>query len=222
MNALVPDTSFHIYNHANGFENIFKEAENYRFFLEKYKLHISPIAETYAYCLMPNHFHLMVRIRKREVIESLIRNKNISLEENTSKVLSFGCVSDNEIEKFLSKQLANLFSSYTQSFNKVYHRMGSLFIKNFKREPITDKSHFLNAIIYTHRNPIHHGFCKSFDEWPHSSYSGIIYGAESLVETDMMLKMAGGIDNFIEMHKINLIRFESKTNLEIPDHHFKI
>ena len=57
---------------------------------------------------------------------------------------------------------------------------------------------------------------------PHSSYSGIIYGAESLVETDMMLKMAGGIDNFIEMHKINLIRFESKTNLEIPDHHFKI
>ena len=166
MNALVPDTSFHIYNHANGFENIFKEAENYRFFLEKYKLHISPIAETYAYCLMPNHFHLVVRIRKREVIESLIRNKNISLEENTSKVLNFGSVTNNEIEKFLSKQFANLFSSYTQSFNKVYHRMGSLFIKNFKREPITDRTHFLNAVVYTHRNPIHHGFCKSFDEWP--------------------------------------------------------
>ncbi|MDO9256537.1 MAG: hypothetical protein Q7U54_13550 [Bacteroidales bacterium] len=222
MNPLVPDTSFHIYNHANGFENVFKEAENYRFFLEKYQLHISPIVETYAYCLMPNHFHLVVRIRKREVIENLIRNKNISMVVNTSKVQNFGSVSDNEIEKFLSKQFANLFSSYTQSFNKVYHRMGSLFIKNFKREPITDKTHFLNAIIYTHRNPIHHGFCKSFDEWPHSSYPEIIYGVESIVETDKILKMVGNIDDFIEMHKINLNRFESKTNLEIPDHHFKI
>lgn len=222
MNPLVPDTSFHIYNHANGFENVFKEAENYRFFLEKYQFHISPIAETYAYCLMPNHFHLVVRIRKREVIENLIKNKNFSLQANTSKVQNFGSVSDNEIEKFLSKQFANLFSSYTQSFNKVYHRMGSLFIKNFKREPITDKTHFLNAIVYTHRNPIHHGFCKSFDEWPHSSYPGIIYGVESIVETDKMLKMVGNIDDFIEMHKINLIRFESKTNLEIPEYLFKI
>ncbi len=84
MSPLVPDTSFHIYNHANGFENVFKEAENYRFFLEKYQLHISPIAETYAYCLMPNHFHLVVRIRKREVIENLIKNKNFSLQANTS------------------------------------------------------------------------------------------------------------------------------------------
>jgi REP element-mobilizing transposase RayT len=171
---------------------------------------------------MPNHFHLVVRIRKREVIENLIKNKNFSLQANTSKVQNFGSVSDNEIEKFLSKQFANLFSSYTQSFNKVYHRMGSLFIKNFKREPINDKTHFLNAIIYTHRNPIHHGFCKSFEEWPHSSYPGIIYGVESIVETDKMLKMVGNIDDFIEMHKVNLIRFESKTNLEIPDHYFKI
>lgn len=171
---------------------------------------------------MPNHFHLVVRICKREEIENLIRNKNISLEENSSKVLNFGRVTDNEIEKFLSKQFANLFSSYTQSFNKVYHRMGSLFIKNFKREPITGKTHFLSAIVYTHRNPIHHGFCKRLDEWLHSSYPGIIYGVESIVETDKMLKMAGSIDDFIEMHKIHLNRFESKTNLEIPDYLFEI
>lgn len=118
MQPLIPDTSFHIYNHANGFENVFKEAENYRFFLEKYCLHISPVAETYAYCLMPNHFHLVVRIRKREVIEELIRNKLVT---NTSKVPNFGSVNvtNDEIEKFLSKQFSNLFSSYTQSFNKV-------------------------------------------------------------------------------------------------------
>jgi REP element-mobilizing transposase RayT len=216
MQPLVPDTCFHIFNHANGFENVFSEAENYRFFLEKYQLYISPIAETYAHCLLPNHFHLVVRIRKREAIEKLIQNKNNSLAITSSKVQNFGRVTDNEIEKFLSKQFANLFSSYTQSYNKVYHRMGSLFIKNFKRESISDKTHFLNAITYTHRNPIHHRFCKGFEEWTYSSYPGIIYRVERIVETEKLLKITGGIDAFINMHKINLDSFESLTYMDIP------
>ena len=124
MEKLQPNSSYHIFNHANGFENIFTEDENYRFFLDKYKEYITPIAETYAYCLLPNHFHLVVRIRKCEVIEDIIRNKNsTSINNNFSKVWNFGKVSsssssssiDNkEIEKFLSKQFSNLFSSYTQ------------------------------------------------------------------------------------------------------------
>ncbi|HNZ72804.1 MAG TPA: hypothetical protein PKJ43_09280, partial [Prolixibacteraceae bacterium] len=165
MQPLQPDTSYHIFNHANGFENVFREAENYRYFLEKYRLYISPIAETYAYCLMPNHFHLVVRIRKRSVIEQLLLNSSNS---TFSKVQNFGkgdgigkgdgnevennSISNATIEKYLSKQFANFFSCYTQSFNKSYKRMGSLFIKNFKREPIDDKQHFFNAVIYTHRN----------------------------------------------------------------------
>lgn len=215
MQPLIPDTSFHIYNHANGFENVFRETENYRFFLEKYCLHISPVAETYAYCLMPNHFHLVVRIRKRVIIEELIRNKLVT---NTSKVPNFGSVNvtDDEIEKFLSKQFSNLFSSYTQSFNKVYSRMGSLFIKNFKREPIYNKPHFLSAIVYTHRNPIHHGFCKGFEDWAHSSYNSILYGAETFVEAEKLLKLTGGKEAFLELHKSNLNRFESLNQLDIP------
>ena len=88
MEPLLPNASYHIFNHANGFENVFRGKENYRFFLEKYRLFVSPIAETYACCLMPNHFHLVVRIRKREVIEELIRIRNT----NFSKVLNFGKV----------------------------------------------------------------------------------------------------------------------------------
>ena len=178
MEPLIPDTSYHIFNHANGFENVFRQPDNFRYFLEKYRLYISHIAETYAYCLMPNHFHLVVRIRKHAAIEELIRNKNKTTNSNNnnnnfSKVSNFGKV---EIEKYLSKQFANLFSCYTQSFNKVYQRMGSLFIKNFKREPIHDKTHFLNAVIYTHRNPIHHGFRIGYDEWEYCSYNEITDG----------------------------------------------
>lgn len=166
MISLKPDSSYPVFNQANGFENVFQEDDNFRYFLEKYRVYISPIAETYAYCLLPNHFHLVVQIRKREVIEELIRSTL-----NFSKVQNFGKVESNEvIEKFLSKQFANLFSRYTQSFNKMCKRMGSLFLKNFKREQILDKDHFLNTILYTHRNPIHRGFCKEYTDWGYCSY----------------------------------------------------
>jgi len=212
MQPLQPDTSYHIFNHANGFENVFREAENYRYFLEKYRLYISPIAETYAWCLMPNHFHLVVRIRKRDVIEKLILNSNSN--STFSKVQNFGKgeVEKNSsnaiIEKYLSKQFANFFSCYTQSFNKMYQRMGSLFIKNFKRECIENKQHFYNAIIYTHRNPIHHRFRDRFEEWDYSSFFEIIHQRSDIVAVDKLLKTFGGLDVFVEMHLQNLVAFQ--------------
>jgi REP element-mobilizing transposase RayT len=210
MQPLVPDISYHIFNHANGFENVFREEENYRFFLEKYRLYITPVAETFAYCLMPNHFHLVIRIRKREVIEELIRNK---IEGRTIEIDN---IDDVDIEKFLSKQFANFFSCYTQSFNKMYKRMGSLFIKNFKREIITSRVHFVNVVVYTHRNPIHHGFCSSFTGWGYSSYLEIADRKSNVIAVEKTLKLFGSSELFEQVHLENLEKFNQIVNLEIP------
>lgn len=218
MISLKPHTSFHIFNHANGFENVFLEPENYRFFLEKYRQHISPIAETFAYCLMPNHFHLVIRIRKRKTIVNLFLNHLNSTNNSNHtfpKVKNFGkseiikeeSISDKTIELFLSKQFANFFSCYTQSFNKMYKRMGSLFIKNFKREVINDKQHFYNVVIYTHRNPVHHGFRTNFSDWPYSSYFDVLEMKSDIIELEKLLKTFGNREKFFEMHRQNLANF---------------
>jgi REP element-mobilizing transposase RayT len=220
MEKLIPNQTYHIFNHANVFENVFGEDRNFQYFLEKYIEYICPIVESYAYCLMPKHFHLVVRIRKREVIEAVIRRK-----QDFSKVsFDFGKVGgenevkigNNEVEKFLSKQFSNLFSSYTQSFNKMYKRRGSLFIKNFKREAILDKEYFLNTIVYTHRNPIHHGFCTQFTDWGYSSYSEIKEQKSNIIELTKLLKVFDGHSNFIDFHKQYLYKFNQTTELEAP------
>ncbi len=224
MEPLQSDRSYHIFNHANGFENIFRTGANFAYFLEKYRLYIAPIAETYAYCLMPNHFHLVIRIRKRETIEALLRihddpsisynlSKVVTLDDEMNKRSNFRKVSsDRDIEKYLSKQFSNLFSCYTQSFNKVYHRMGSLFIKNFKREPISDKVYFLNAIIYTHRNPIHHRFRKKYEDWDYSSYNDIVDGVCDFIEISKLLTMTDGLESFKKMHLSN--NFSKVTTID--------
>ena len=212
MEKLQPNCSYHIFNHANGFENIFTVDDNYRFYLDKYQQYILPIAETYAYCLLPNHFHLVVRIRRKEVIEEVYRNfksTNFSKVPNFGKVENSGKVeiTDNIIEQFISKQFANLFSCYTQSFNKVNKRRGSLFLKNFRREPIENKAYFLNAVIYTHRNPVHHAFCDRYTDWSYTSFCEIKEHNSQLIEVDKLLRMFGGLVSFIDLHEQSANKF---------------
>ncbi len=224
MHPLQPNTAYHIYNHANGFENIFRETENFRFFLAKYQVHMEPIAETFAYCLMPNHFHVVIKIRDRKTIENLMLAKrgisnSILPFPKFAKFETLGKVekielekepptfSDKEIELFLSKQFANLFSSYTQAFNKVYHRIGSMFIKNFKREPINDHRYLLQAIVYTHRNPVHHHFCNSYEYWHSSSYNAIVDNSPSIVDFKKVIDLFGDLHNFLISHTESLNKF---------------
>lgn len=60
---LHPHEYYHLYNRSNNNEHIFKEEENYRFFLERYKHHLRELVDTAAYCLMPTHFHFLIRVR---------------------------------------------------------------------------------------------------------------------------------------------------------------
>ena len=54
------DNFYHIYNHAVGKENLFENEQNYLFFLQKFAEYFNPVVETFAYCLMPNHFHFII------------------------------------------------------------------------------------------------------------------------------------------------------------------
>src|SRR3972149_1827357 len=57
---------YHIYHRGTNREDIFVQERNYRYFLQLYARHIEPAAETYAYCLLKNHFHVLVRIKDVE------------------------------------------------------------------------------------------------------------------------------------------------------------
>ncbi len=107
---LLPNQTYHIFNRAIGSEQLFREDENYRFFLQKYKQHISPVAHTFAYCLLPNHFHCLVRIKDEEKISAVFLNVKKKEPELES------------LPEFIMERFGNLFNSYARSFNKIYSR----------------------------------------------------------------------------------------------------
>ena len=97
--ALSHGDHYHIYNRGNNRESIFREQRNYIYFLKLYEKYIPLVADTFAYCLLPNHYHLLVRVKTvDEQVTSGMRLKNPG------------------------QQFGNLFNAYTKAYNKVYQR----------------------------------------------------------------------------------------------------
>ncbi|KAF5051718.1 hypothetical protein DSECCO2_416110 [anaerobic digester metagenome] len=248
---LEPDKYYHIYNHANGFENVFRCKENYLFFLQKYLFHLLPFFDTYAYCLMPNHFHLLIRVKSREeMLESMEKILNsptyptlpkfqtsakfqdkldvkdlpdfFRLEKiaPSSRIKTYSkflrkynqlsnippadhATSTLFIGQLISRQLGDLFSSYTQAFNKQFKRMGGIFIKNFERKEVDSPDYLLNLVNYINNNPVYHGFVNKAEEWPYSSYIDILNNNSNIVDCKTVVGWFNDLQNFIDCHNKN-------------------
>ena len=195
-------TYYHIFNHANGDDNLFREEKNYSFFLNKYHQYIDPIADTVAWCLMPNHFHLLKKIKNKDaLLQTIPKFKTLeSLRaEEKEKTLS----------NLLSKQFSNFFSSYSQAFNKVYKRRGSLFIKNFKRKEVTSDEYMRMLILYIHLNPVKHGFVSIRENWQWTSFNEFLHN-----QPDLLNRLFGNAETYISQHHARQREFKEYQILE--------
>jgi putative transposase len=160
---------YHIYNQGNNGRKIFFSRENYLFFKEKIRVHIIPFADIIAWCLMPNHFHLMLYVREE---------KNLLKESNKMRRLN--------------DSIGILLRSYARAINKQENMSGSLFRKETKAKCLTcsdlkEPNYFntkfgikINSLNqrrqypqicfnYIHHNPIDSGIAHKLEDWEFSS-----------------------------------------------------
>lgn len=176
---------FHIYNRGNNGIDVFFDSESYYHFLRLFDRYISPIAETYAWCLLKNHFHILVYIK-------------LDVEIDYSK-LEYSTV---EKPKVLdpSKQFGHLFNAYTQAINKKFHRTGALFEKPLERKQITSEKYLQNVIYYIHNNPVQHGFTKQMSLYPWSSFDSVISEKTTKLKREKVIELYGTKEDFMEYH----------------------
>ena len=177
---------YHIYNRGNNRENLFIETRNYDYFLRLLVKHLLPVAELYAFCLLRNHFHLVAKIKT-------IDEQRIWYQENDIESLAGW-------PRVPSRHFSNWFNAYTRGFNKTYQRSGTLFQRPFSRKKIHSRSHFRRVIRYLHLNPIEHGFVETLEEWPFSSYLGLLSGDSSFLDREEVMRLFGGKEVFEDFH----------------------
>jgi putative transposase len=118
-----PIKSYHIYTHANGSENLFRNAENFRYFLSRCKVFLSGVADMPVYCLMPNHLHLLVRIKSElELKEYFSSKKKKDLTGLAERKYRRPVRSDTRLERLTILQFSHLFNAYSKAYNKVYSK----------------------------------------------------------------------------------------------------
>ncbi|KAA1244094.1 transposase [Aquimarina sp. RZ0] len=178
------DRYYHIYNSGNNKENIFKEERNYDYFLELIEKYLLSVCEIYAYCLLKNHFHLVLKTKK-------------SLES-----------------KVISQKFSNMFNIYSKSINKAYDRSGSLFRDRFSRKRIDTEKYLIQLIIYVYLNPQHHKFVANFRNYKHSSYQSYLSEKPSKLNREFILLLFEGKSNVEYAHINKKIEIEESLTLE--------
>ena len=135
LNAL-----YHVYNRGNNRQKIFFSYANYLYFLKKVDTHLLKHCDLLAYCLMPNHFHLLIETKEN------LRGEGIN------------------------KAFQIILSSYSQAINKQENRTGSLFQQHTKSKFLENNTSYAETCFhYIHQNPLTAGLVRAIENWEFSS-----------------------------------------------------
>jgi putative transposase len=172
----------HAFNRGNDKMDIFRDDEDYRFFLHRLGEALYPSSEArgkkgchvrkalpadsfslIAFCLMPNHFHLLI-----------LQNTDLPISALMLKILT----------------------SYSKYFNKKYGRVGSLFQDQYKTTRIQDNTQLLHTSAYIHNNPLIGKLTSISDTYPYSSFHEYMAGGVTLSQPNSVLEQFDGAEAY--------------------------
>jgi len=196
---------YHIYSRANGRENLFVAEADYTRFLNLYEKYIETIADTYAFCLMKNHFHLLVKIKDKDDI-GYYKTLNTDKPDDPARFQTTTCLNNTEALSKAQrpnpvKHFAHLLNAYTKYFNARYQRHGNLFERPFKRKLIENQAYFRRVVVYIHTNPVHHLFCDDPIDYPWSTYKSIVSVKPTKVNRHAVLGVFDDLGTFKQLHQ---------------------
>jgi REP element-mobilizing transposase RayT len=166
---IFPGDIIHVYNRGNNKQQIFFNEDNYNFFVDKVRRHIAPISDILAYCLMPNHFHFLLRAN-----------------DNSNTPKKIGALESTELQNGFRV----LQSSYASAINKRFERTGSLFQQNTKYKLLDDDRYVEACFHYIHQNPLKAGLVDRIENWKYSSFREYIFDEPSgLCNTGLLLQL---------------------------------
>jgi REP element-mobilizing transposase RayT len=69
---------YHVYNRTSTRQIMFREKSNNYFFLEKFHQYLGNYVAILSWCLIPNHFHFLIRIEDAKDMPYLTCEKDIN------------------------------------------------------------------------------------------------------------------------------------------------
>jgi putative transposase len=182
---------YHVYNRTVDKQPMFKNESNKQFFLTRLRFFLKDAISIYAYSLLENHFHFMIKVN--------------DLSDYRLKHAIYDSITTHTI---VSKQFRRFFQSYSLTFNNQQNRCGTLFQTPFKRAWIHDHSYLFHLIYYIHTNAQKHGLVADFKNWKWSSYEEIMSDDNSAIQKEI-IGWFGNKTGYINFHGPRVVDFDN-------------
>jgi len=185
---------YHIVIRGVNKQTIFYDQNDGKLFLDRLSFVKRELGfEMFAYCLMSNHAHLL--IKEPEPL-------------------------DGSVGATIGKAMHKVLTSYVQWYNRKYERVGHLFQNRFVSEPIETDAYLLQCARYIHQNPLKSNAIVNLGDYDWSSYNsylGIVSeDRDSLVDTYFISEMLGSsTDDYVRF--MNEVVDDSKTTRRFID-----
>lgn len=153
-----PGASYHITARGNHRNDIFKDEEDFLYYLtlleEGIKYYEYDKYKIICYCLMDNHVHILIKTENKPV----------------------------------GQLIGRINGRYAKYFNKKYNYIGHLFQDRYYSELIESDSQMLDTSRYIHLNPVRANMVKKPEDYKWSSYCMYIgKGKEKIICSDKIL-----------------------------------
>ncbi|HKI87830.1 MAG TPA: hypothetical protein VKA38_02300 [Draconibacterium sp.] len=198
---------YHIFNRGSNRHNIFFIPENYEYFLMQLKKFLGDYVHFLAYALLPNHFHLVIKVKDEIVMEN---EGNRSLEKENG---SLSITDEEKIGRLVVKQLKRMFITYAMAINKQENRVGNVFDPKYKRLEINSQEYLQYAIFYVHYNPEKHGIIENFKKYRYSSFKALTGTTKTRIDRKLVMEIFEDKEGFLNYHDV-LHEERSKVILE--------
>ena len=144
---------YHVYNRSFRKTSLFFKPANYTYFLKKVT-GLCTYCDILAYCLMPNHFHLLLYMAEQSSGQARLTVDSGSLGMQT-----------------LVRKIGTIQSSYTQAVNNQEMRSGSLFQPKCKAKVLDSRDQAFTCFNYIHQNPLKASLVSKIEDWQYSSFN---------------------------------------------------
>jgi putative transposase len=179
---------------------LFRDAAHYSVFLNRFYQFTNAAVENWAYCLLNNHAHFIVKVKALTEVIKNISEIDAAKQTISMKKLLADSNSESVFDEMLERQINSFMVSYVNYTKNKYGHNGGVFQKPFKRIAITADVHLQQAIIYVHANSVKHNIFKDYERYSYSSYASINKNAGMYCENEKVIDFFGGVDKFVALH----------------------
>ncbi|TDB57358.1 hypothetical protein [Arundinibacter roseus] len=182
-----PQAYYHISRRVAENAVLFREHDDYIHFLFLYCRQVQPIARTFAYCLLPDSFHLLIQFRDIAAL-----NRHLEKTGEAPDLLEESCCN------YLENQLDAFVENYEKSIPAhEYVSAAERLTAEWRCEEIADAVLAAQFVHLLHLFPAYHLQIQPDTFWPYSSLHSLKSDRHTFVERDIVHRWFGGREAFI-------------------------